>query len=135
MTRGFLKTIGASKRLRFVMPGYDAEDMSTPPNKVIFDSDDVGTLAIVTTGMFRFGSGSTGLLPPAKIVEWDLDFIPLCTFQFDINNFGRTNFAQGRPNILDELYINVDRTGITAKLFKGTGTLDVYYTAYRLKIL
>ena len=129
--RGYIKPVGGHTRMRFVQSGYDPDDMTVPPNKVIFDSDDVGTLALVTAGMYRF-SGGSGAITATKIVTWDLDFVPLCSFQFDINEYGRHNYTISPPNSGGNFYIKVDRTGITAQLFKGTGTLDVYYTAYRL---
>lgn len=79
MSRGFLKDIGGSKRMRFVKPGYDANDLNVPANAVIFDSEDAGGLFI-----YRAGTWS-GTIPKGAggfIVSWpSLGYTPLAVVQ------------------------------------------------------
>lgn len=79
MSRGFLKDIGGTKRMRFVKPGYDANNLNVPPNAVIFDSEDAG-------GLFIYRSGSwSGAIPGgggAYIATWpSLGYTPLGVVQ------------------------------------------------------
>lgn len=85
MARGFLKTVGAAKRMRFVKPGYNANDMNTPDNAVIFDSADIGNLSLYTEG--EWNSGVTQqpnvILDDVQIVSWPtLPFVPLVNTQY-----------------------------------------------------
>lgn len=85
--RGYLETQGGSKRLRFVMPGYDADDPDVPQNKVIFDSNDIGTLSILESGEYEWTSinFTPGLV---QVATWSYDFVPLCSFQWKVNVSG-----------------------------------------------
>lgn len=79
MSRGFLKDINGSKRMRFVKPGYDANNLNVPPNAVIFDSEDDG-------GLFIYRSGTwSGAIPGgagAYIATWpSLGYTPLAVVQ------------------------------------------------------
>lgn len=79
MSRGFLKDVGGSKRMRFVKPGYDANDPNVPPNAVIFDSEDAGGLFIYRAGTW---SGLIPKNPGAYIVTWpSLGYTPLAVVQ------------------------------------------------------
>ncbi|MFC3206889.1 hypothetical protein [Aquamicrobium soli] len=117
--------------MRFVQPGYDADDMATPPNKVIFDSDDIGTLSVIAHGIYRFNNGDN----TKKIASWSLDFIPLCTFQFRLSNG-----PQWRPFIVPAGagYVNqrltVSQTGITITLALSVSYVDIAWQAYRLAV-
>lgn len=85
MARGFLKTDGASKRMRFVKPGYDANDMGTPDNAVIFDSNDVGNLSLYSQGEWNSGiTQSPGVIfNDVQIASWaTLPFVPLVMTQY-----------------------------------------------------
>lgn len=136
MTRGYLKTDGDAKRLRFVMPGYDADDPDTPPNKVIFDSKDIGTLSILAAGEKVWtGVGQTD--PMETIATWELDFVPLCTFQFYESGGHwrhrselRIGGNRGGPRII------VSKTGIQVDIIWLIGTpsipFKIRWQAYRL---
>ncbi|MCO6386246.1 hypothetical protein [Aliihoeflea sp. 40Bstr573] len=76
--RGFIKDIGGAKRMRFVRPGYDANDMGVPPNQVIFDSENIGALSVYTSGVVDVQTPIDGY-----IASWsDLGFTPLAMVQF-----------------------------------------------------
>ncbi len=130
---GFIKPVGGHMRMRFVQPGYDADDYDTPPNKVIFDSDDIGTLSVIQTGEYHI---TTNGEPPAErqIASWDLDFVPLCTFQFRPGTINRWSNIYSIPlsSYVDVLKINVRKTGIFVRI-KAT---DIYirYQAYNLVV-
>lgn len=79
MSRGLLKNVNGSKRMRFVKPGYDANNLNVPPNAVIFDSEDAG-------GLFIYRSGSwSGAIPGGGggyIATWpSLGYTPLAVVQ------------------------------------------------------
>lgn len=79
--RGYLKDVDGSKRMRFVMPGYDADDEDVPPNKVIFDSNNIGTLSALYAGSYAF-TLSMNDNTEYQLASWDLGFVPLCDFSF-----------------------------------------------------
>lgn len=77
--RGYLKDSGGSKRLRFVMPGYDADDENTPSNKVIFDTNSDAVLNIYAQGQW------TGTVPSSGtyIASWpNIGYAPFVAMQF-----------------------------------------------------
>lgn len=76
--RGFIKDIGGAKRMRFVRPGYDANDMGVPPNQVIFDSENIGALSVHASNVVDVQTPIDGY-----IASWpDLGFTPLAMVQF-----------------------------------------------------
>lgn len=81
--RGYLKNSGASKRLRFVKSGYDATDESVPNNKVIFDSNNIGTVAILETGQVSWSNFT--YVAMTRVRAWDYGFVPLCLLQWNQN--------------------------------------------------
>lgn len=85
MARGFLKTIGGSKRMRFAKPGYNANDLTLPENLVVFDSEDVGNLSLYAQGQWNSGiSQSPGIIfNDVQIASWaTLPFVPLVMTQY-----------------------------------------------------
>lgn len=87
MARGYLRTAGGTSRIRIVQPGYDAYSASVPPNKVVFDSDDIGTLSIIHTGSYTLPK--SGNVSNLQIASWSaLPFVPLCLFRFQIDAYG-----------------------------------------------
>lgn len=72
-------------RARYVQEPYDAYDEDVPPNKVIFDSDDIGLMSILATGQHMWAPVS----PPGigwltvtdfALATWSLPYVPLCLF-------------------------------------------------------
>lgn len=85
MARGFLKDVGGVKRMRFVKPGYDANNMSIPQNAVIFDSEDIGNLSVYRQDTFYSGVHQTSgvIYNDVPIATWpELPFAPLVTAQY-----------------------------------------------------
>jgi hypothetical protein len=128
MSRGFLKTIAGKKRLRFVKPGYDADDLNVPLNKVIFDSEIEGCLQ-------TFRAGSVTLTPPYDgfVVTWpDLGYTPFATLSFGgpgnatpalLRNYTSTTIPRF------ETY----PTGLYVKLPNGSAVI-MNYRVFRLKV-
>jgi hypothetical protein len=87
MNKGYLKTSGGAKRLRFVKDGYDATDESVPPNKVIFDSNNIATVAILETGSYTWSNFTNSGL--TKVSTWDYGFVPLCIIHWQYNEVWR----------------------------------------------
>ena len=132
---GYLKDSGGSKRLRFVKTGYDATDESVPPNKVIFDSQNIATLSILETGNYTWtGVDNTSGLEHVR--TWSYGFIPLCIFQWEIApyaGFQRGSFiSSATPSAKQQ--IKVDTTGIYVQgQFTVLGTysyVKLYWTAF-----
>lgn len=139
--RGYLRDSGASKRLRFVKTGYDADDESVPPNKVIFDSNSLGTLSVLEVGekvwTTSLGTGPDPLNSGAMetIRTWDYGFTPLCTFQFDVQNDGYWGpCIYVSPNSLNGNKILVSATGISVFLFWAfpARPMRLRWQAYRM---
>lgn len=104
MVKGFLKTSGTS-RLRFVESGYDANNMSVPDNKVIFDSDDIGNLSIYRQGEWFSGvsSGSGVILNDVPIATWpELPFTPLVMCQYKYGQGASGTVIQDWTTFLDQ---------------------------------
>ncbi|RWE78803.1 hypothetical protein [Mesorhizobium sp.] len=87
--RGYIKTSGSAKRLRFVKPGYDATDESVPPNKVIFDSNNIATAAILETGSQTWSHFTN--VPLTRVSAWDYGFVPLCIIHWQYNETWKRN--------------------------------------------
>lgn len=145
--RGFLKDSGGAKRLRFVMPGYDAGDENVPPNKVIFDSNSVANVSILRRGSwFCAGRPANQMTDQVfTLATWDLDFVPLCHHQFEWAAPGRLwewtslraggpypNFSGYNPDLN---YIQATRNGLYIK-YAGSPAFDVtlHWTAYNLAV-
>lgn len=135
INRGYLKTDGSSKRLRFVKAGYDATNESVPPNQVIFDSKDLATLSILETGTFSWlNTSNTG--GEVKVASFNYGFVPLCTFQWDYFNQNKWSHAlnvieatNSGPMIrvaLDGIYVNMRWTSVVPKV-------NLRWQVYRIK--
>lgn len=146
--RGYLKDSGGSKRLRFVMPGYDADDESVPPNNVIFDSNSVANVSIFRRGSMFFPGRPTAQMTDTvyTLATWQLDFVPLCHHQFEWSSPGRlwewASLRAGGPysgwsgHQPDKNYIHVTRTGLYIK-YSGSPAFDttLHWTAYNLAVV
>ena len=84
MSRGFIKPVNGNMRMRFVKPGYNADDFGTPQDAVIFDSDDLGTLSVIQAGEFYLGDGAASG-KTIQIASWNRDFVPLCSFMYSLD--------------------------------------------------
>ncbi|MBB6011867.1 hypothetical protein HNR59_001212 [Aquamicrobium lusatiense] len=143
--RGYMKRINGSLRMRFVMPGYDADDENVPPNKVIFDSDNIGTLSILLSGVYSWnGESPTDQWVP--IATWSaLSFVPLCYFvsrqaAYPASEARTQNFLPLHPTAgqaivsLTNNMIRVKKNGIDLK-YRGSqpGTTHIYWYAFNLR--
>lgn len=139
--RGYLKDSGGAKRLRFVMPGYDADDEDVPPNKVIFDSNNIGTLSVIATGRRDWiNEGGTG--GNVQIASWSLPYVPLCTFQFSTSTYDNGESWNPATGVIQPLSsstgIFVSTTGIIVNLNWSVGNLakfSIRWQAYRLPVI
>lgn len=143
--RGYLKDNGGSKRLRFVMPGYDADDENVPPNKVIFDSDNIGTLSILYSGVYSW-NGNSPTNQWVTIATWPtLSFVPLCYFmsrhaayptsEARTRNFLPFDSAAGAAvaSLADNM-IRVKNNGIDLKYRAALpGITNIHWYAFNLK--
>ncbi|MDQ0454663.1 hypothetical protein [Rhizobium paknamense] len=74
MSRGFIKPVNGSFRMRIVKAGYDANNFSIPQNAVVFDSDALSYLQVFLSGSLLISSAQGA----AKLVTWpSLGFIPI----------------------------------------------------------
>lgn len=138
MSRGFLKDVGGSKRMRIVLPGYDADNLNTPPNKVVFDSEDLGTLSLIVASSYTFPTYHLADRPWTQIASWNLSFVPLCQFQFRSGTQPYTDQVYtftGYDANYKNFNIRVYKTGIWASLRQPANlTATIYYQAYRLAV-
>lgn len=144
--RGYLKDSGGSKRLRFVMPGYDANDENVPPNKVIFDSDNIGTLSILHSGSYTWPA-SSNTDAWVRIASWSpLPFVPLCHFLFRAAypseevrtlNFLPASFtganAAVRSATLNNMF-RITKSGIDMKYYAAQQNMTVFWYAFNLAV-
>lgn len=143
--RGYLKDSGGAKRLRFVMPGYDADDENVPPNKVIFDSNNIGTLSILHSGVYSW-DGSAASQQWVTIATWPaLSFVPLCHFLYrhsvypstDVRTQNFLPFRSGTGSNVASLadnMIRVKNNGIDLKYYaSATGVSLIYWYAFNIK--
>lgn len=132
---GYIKDVGGHKRMRMVQPGYNVD--TAPPNKVIIDSDDIGTLSLLFAGTYRFNRA--GAEPVTNtIASWSLAYIPLCTFQFrpagDVN-WNPVYVPGGLGTSITAAKILVSASGISVTLLvNGPDYVDINWQAYRLVV-
>lgn len=136
--RSYIKSSGGHQRMRFVQAGYDVDSEAVPPNKVIFDSDDVGTLSLIASGIYRLARYAGDPPPAVVIASWSLDYVPLCTFQF--KGYGGTYwtpyYIPGVTSYIEQNRIVVSRTGIEVQVAVSTPQyVDIAWQAYRLIVV
>lgn len=134
--RGYLETQGGSKRLRFVMPGYDADDPDVPPNKVIFDSNDLATLSILASGEYEWTSieYTSGR---EHIVQWSYNFVPLCSFQWSLNNSMWTGCLHTTSGFYPDygsgqVFVAKDGIRVAFRIRPSASSVKLRWIAYRL---
>lgn len=128
MSRGFLKDVGGKKRLRFVKDGYDANDLSVPLNKVIFDSEIEGCLA-------TYRAGSVTINPPVNgyVVTWpDLGYTPFALISFGGPGKANPVFYTNATGANFPLFRSYP-TGLFVKLTSGSA-VTMNYRVFRLKV-
>lgn len=151
MSRGFIKPVGGNMRMRFVRPGYDANDMGVPPNQVIFDSVDAAVMSLIAAGSYHFANDAPMRAGNyVQIASWSLPYPPLCTFQFQAQRgssvpppyptltamFGTSvpDTSIPAPQPWSHAPIRVTNTGIftlfTAQL--ATWQFTIFWQAYRM---
>ena len=133
--RGYFENQSGKFRLRIVEEGYDADDPNVPGNKVVIDSDAIGTLSVLQSGMYTANNASQ--LSGQWIVSgWGLPYIPLCTFLFqtaDNNYWMPYAIIAGTTDLLrvtsDGIYVNMtDGFGLRAFPFR------IRWVAYRIPV-
>lgn len=140
MSRAFWDWVGNRWRGRWVMPGYNARDFNTPRNKVVLDTDDIGTLSKLANGQATLsftGNLDTG---DVTIGTWaDPGFVPLCRFHFSIagGEWDDVYTMQNTGAISGNSYIKVGRTSIVARLrlINSTSPVTIAWTAFRLPVM
>lgn len=140
--RGYLKDSGGAKRLRFVMPGFNADDENVPPNKVIFDSNSVVALSIINYGKYQFNN--TQNTNEIKIASWNFDFVPLCYFWSKVSVAYSDGYSfqpfltlySGSPWMDTESnYIKVKKDGIYIKVQRVNSTnVTLEWVAFNIAV-
>jgi len=138
MSRGYVDKFGDHYRARYVQSPYNARDLSVPRNKVIFDTDDIGTLSLLASGSYTMTYAGSIDVGPVLIGSWaDPGYIPLCEFHFAVGSGPRDNaFAMFYSTVYTKNHrITVSRTGITASLVvTAVSPVHIYWNAYRLAV-
>lgn len=124
---GYIKNVGDHIRMRWVQPGYDPDATDVPPNKVIFDSDDIGTLSVLTSGRVAIPTAQSSY---TRIVEWNFPYIPLCQMLIDLGDGYLHNAIPASVSYM--CTFNVRKTGIWFKGYPASG-YSLVYTAFRVK--
>lgn len=136
MARGFIKEVGGNMRHRIVKAGLNADNMATAPNDVVFDTVDIGTLSVITSGVYRLvRAGATPVT--ARIASWSsLSYVPLCTFQFLHAGIPQWYTFETITSTGYHQKITVDTGGITATMIPyAGGYTDIKYQVYRLPVV
>jgi hypothetical protein len=125
------KMADGHRRFRYVQPGYDPDSESVPANKVIFDSDDLGAISVLTTGSVAVPSGHKGSY--YQLVTWDFPFVPLCWLAWEYGADGYLHNASSGASISLERYrINIRKTGIWYTGWMNAGQ-TLHYTALNVR--
>lgn len=120
---GYIKNVGDHIRMRWVQSGYDPDGTDVPPNKIIFDSDDVGALSVIASGSAVIGSG---LKTNLHIVTWDYPFVPLCWISW-LRADGYLSMVKD-----SSVFLNLRKTGIyCTSNFPSSTTM--YYSVFNIK--
>lgn len=146
MTRGYIKEVpgnaqvaGAHMRMRFVKAGNNADSESVPPNQVIFDSDDIGTLSLLYSGQYRHFRVADDPPPAVTIASWPaLSYVPLCTFQFRpyLGSVWVPYYVPGVSSYPELFNIAVSRAGISVRVAVSSPQyVDIAWQAYRLVVV
>lgn len=140
VSRGYFDRVGGRWRGRWVLPGYNARDPNVPRNKVVLDTDDIGTLSRLASGQYTMSSSGSVDVGPVTIGSWaDPGYVPLCQFHFSINGGDWDNVytMQNTGSTSGNYYIKVSRTGIVAslKLINTSSPVTIAWTAFRLAVM
>lgn len=141
---GFIKDVSGSKRMRFVKPGLDANNLNLPPNDVIFDSENISNLAVHAAGTW------VGTAPvDSVIVSWPaLGYAPaaIIAVRGSLSGFGDgtnwQNFFEGSIGqttfvtytAANAPEISVHSTGLRAKIVpqSASGSIQIRYIVFRV---
>ncbi len=134
--RGYFENQNGKFRLRIVEPGYDADNPATPANKIIIDSDAIGTLSVIASGTY-VGNNQSQVNGVWVVSGWDLPYVPLCTFLF---NYGSGNNAwsltiDGSPETVLRVTNDGIRLNMNNEWPNSRFPLRVRWAAYRLPVL
>ncbi|HEV2502323.1 MAG TPA: hypothetical protein VGV39_04575 [Mesorhizobium sp.] len=140
ISAAFWDWVGDRWRGRWVLPGYNARDTNVPRNKVVLDTDDIGTLSKLANGQATLSYGGSLDTGAVTIGTWpDPGFVPLCTFHFSIagGEWDNVYTMQNTGSASGNYYIKVSRTGIVAslKLINSTSPVTIAWTAFRLPVM
>lgn len=128
--RGYFENQDGKFRLRIVEEGYDADDPGTPANKVIIDSDAIGTLSVFKSGVVTVTNNQ---LKNGRWIEsgWGLPYVPLCMFSYP----GSSAPAYSVPT---ETILRVTNDGIYIRYYpdhSAPPSMSIQWTAFRLPVL
>lgn len=134
---GFIKDIGGSKRMRFVRPGHDPNNLNLDPNQVIFDSETIGNLSVLDYGEnFSPQPPTQNTITTTQLRAWSLPYAPMVIAQFrdqrDPENYW-SNLVNGS---LRACYLESSPTGLWF-VHGGGGARQQYlirWTAFRFPI-
>lgn len=131
--RGYFEKQSDKFRLRIVEEGYDADDPSVPANKVIIDSDDIGTLSVIASGTY-VGNSQVQVNGVWIASGWNLPYVPLCTFLFNYGGGIWSPTILGSPATVlrvtnDGIYLNMNNEWPNSQL-----PLRIRWAAYRLPV-
>ncbi|WP_144223598.1 hypothetical protein [Mesorhizobium amorphae] len=140
ISAAFWDWVGDRWRGRWVLPGYNARDANVPRNKVVLDTDDIGTLSKLANGQATLSYGGSLDTGAVTIATWpDPGFVPLCTFHFSIagGEWDNVYTMQNTGSTSGNYYIKVSRTGIVVslKLINSTSPVTIAWTAFRLPVM
>lgn len=130
---GFIKPVDGSMRARWVVEGEDADDLSLPANKVIFDSNSEG-------GLFLYKAGTwTGAIPSGTgdfIVTWPtLGYTPLVVVQQSGGEHYRYSNFITNQDVWAPRFISYP-TGLLLRSYRwigGAPTISAAYAVFRLR--
>lgn len=138
--RGYFEKQSGDYRLRMVEEGYDADDEGVPANKIIIDTNSLGTLSVFRRGQYI--ATSTAQLNGGVVASgWGLNYVPLCMFWYTFPSSGETrtfNIAlTGTTSPVNKMIVTND--GITVHL-PNTSASEAYplilnWVAFRLPVI
>lgn len=135
--RGYFENQGGKFRLRIVKPGYDADDPGVKEDNVIIDSDCLGVLSILDSGIY-VAENSSDITNKWIVSGWGLEYPPLCNFLFNYNRVGPTQLW--RPFLIvagSSSRLTVTNGGIFINIpgFNSSDyPLKIKWVAYRIPV-
>ncbi|MHB2265650.1 hypothetical protein [Aliihoeflea sp. PC F10.4] len=133
---GFIKDIGGSKRMRFVKPGQDPNNLNLDPNLVIFDSDTIGNLSVLAHGEnFSPQPANTSATRTTQLASWSLPYTPMVMAQIKLQSDPDSTWSNVFHGI-QLAYLEATPSGLWFVHGGSTANADllIRWTAYRFPI-